>query len=256
MLRQHLAVASVGALVLGGCGTIDPKPECSSSRGGAYLPLVAQAEWSYSVADVARDVQLDPKRNTIIEVHGSTIKLQVEGATRPAIRWLTSDGTRYEWLRNVYFDPISRQPVSDQYYDPAALRFDANQTKLGSWSETPYTKTSIDLSLCPDWNQDDDRANLDRCPAEAIKTEEVSETWTVIAVDDPVSEVQRKLEPDRPVDAIVAGDVRVLCQERRCAEGTCINGVYCFAPGIGKVYELSTEREELTAVCFPPAGGR
>ena len=251
MCQRVLIVAISSILTLNGCGTIDPQAQrCEQSLGDSYLPLTEHAKWRYSVDDVARDVPLGEKSNAVLETDGTSWKLEVKGATRPAVRWLTSDGSPYAWERNLYVDPETKQAASDQYYEPEALRFDASKTELGEWPEDPYTKTSIDISLCPDWSEELGLANLDVCPPESITVEEdISETWSVIAVDEAVDDVQEQLEGR--TDGILDGDLKVLCQQRSCPTGGCINGTYCFAPGVGKVYELSTEREELTSVCFP-----
>lgn len=240
---------------LTGCGNLDPAvdaaPECGEPLGEDFLPLPNHATWTYAVTDPTRDIPLGEKTNTILEKHGNSVKVENSGATAPAFRWVLQEGSRYLWERNVYLDPATLEPISDQYYVPARLRFDGAQMAAGStWEEPPYTKISYDLAKCPGWSES---GGVALCPEEAKEEEVVTETWTVLVVDRSMADVRDQIDPAGADEGIPAGEFVVTCQRRVCVPAdACNEGTYCFARGVGKVFELSAaEREMLTSFCFP-----
>jgi hypothetical protein len=211
-------------------------PACVQPAGDPYLPLAPGTEWTFLVRDNVLDLDLPSKRHRVLELEDGVAKVEITG-DRPGFRWIRDSGTEYLWVRNVYLDPEGQgSPVSDQYYEPAALRLDYSRTQSGDTWTRRYQKIVIDISRCPGWTEAQGRANLDACPAEAVETSDVDEVWTVTQAGRVVN--------------VPAGEFTALCHSRICAtEAQCITGEYCFSPGVGKVWEESNQHEELESFC-------
>jgi hypothetical protein len=216
----------------------DPSLLCGSPHeSGAYQPLVLGTEWTYLVRSTS-GATLPAESNSVVELLGDGLVKIRNSGDRPAFRWLRDTGTAYVWLRNLYFSPEDPEtPISDQYYDPPALRFEYSMTTVGETWAREYEKIEIRISDCPTWREDQTSENLVTCPPTSIERTRISETWTV---------------GDRTSIAVPADMFNVLCHLRTCQTAAqCSSGEYCFARGTGKVWERSNKQEELTKYCFP-----
>lgn len=236
----QLSVVSRGT---GGRPTVDNASQSVAcgvpAKSGAFMPLVVGATWTFRVSDPARDVELAPKTNTIVEDLGDGLVKVRNSGYHPGYRWVQDTGVGYVWRRNAYLDRATQtQFVSDQYYSPDAPRFEYAKTELGETWQRAYEKVVIDVALCPGWTLETGEPAIRSCPAEAVTSASIVETWTV-------TDVGREVTTE-------IGTFVAVCHYRSCPSSTqCISGEYCFARGVGKVWEESDEREELTRFCFP-----
>ncbi len=223
-------------------GDRDPASCGVPAKNGAMMPLVVGASWTYSVYEKPMSLQLPPKTSIVIEEPSpNTFKIHNTGE-RPAVRWLEDTGSAYVWVRNLYAEGGDASTPSDQYYEPPALRFDYSRMEPGDTWELSYEKAVITIDLCPDWEEGRGRGNLDVCPPESIERQTIVETWTVT--------------DDRRAVSVPAGDFVAICQRRTCPDEACIEGEYCFARGVGKVWEDSDQHEELVDFCLPMSATR
>lgn len=239
--RAIVIVAGLGAV---GCGD-EPTSTCDVPNGNAYMPLHVGNTWALDVRDAARDIPLGEKTWSVTADVGNNTFIIENRGMRPGRRWLVDDGERYAWVRTVWEDS-NGNPLADEYYDPPATRLRYSKMTLGdTWVEPARTKTTISIvgdpnagvAPCTDWNEQLGAQNLALCPAASMHTETIAdETWAITATDRMIS--------------VPAGDFSALCHKRMCAPGACTEGEYCFAQGVGKVYEMGTEEDTLLSYCL------
>jgi hypothetical protein len=234
-----LTGCSDGALV-GRNGEAEQQAICGTVPADSYAPPVLGARWTYQTSE---DGVPRPEKIVVLEENLSdgVSRYSFEGEQR-GFRWIRDDGASLGVVRIVHVDPVSAEPISDQYFDPPAPRFDYSRVILGeTWTAPSYTRTVVRISLCPTWQQARGSDSLSLCP-DALVVETIDdEIWTVTGVDREVT--------------VPAGTFPALCHTRRCTT-SCRENEFCFAQGIGKLTETGDgQRDELASVCFPDSGG-
>ncbi len=120
-------------------------------------------------------------------------------------------------------------PLADVTYFPMRIRLDLTPERLcarSEWSST-FVERTIEIGLGPG----DDNPDLDNCAEDTWRTdvascpaleEETTDRWDVQYVD-------------HTIDVPAGHFEHCLCVRR---QGSTSNKTYCFAKGVGKVYEL------------------
>ncbi len=240
--REGLPTA-LGVLIFGswaagvpGCHQPDP-PGCDSTpRGDDYWPHDEGTQWTFVEREM--DLEDEVKVWTLADEGDGVFVLESEGQ-KPRRVEVTQEGGAFYWSRKLSFSPDDPETViTHAYFDPPRLRFDPSLTDT---LEVESTEIVIAVADCP--GAEDSAAAvelLDACPEASKTTVDYVDTWTVLEKSDV---------------SVPAGDFdQLVCHTRSEKANDLDNGEkrYCWARGIGKVWEESGDKtEELQEVCFP-----
>ena len=260
--RECLSVTCPsGGTCVPGFGCMDPKwPPREAAPSGTpcdcknrYFPLCVRAWWTYDVYQ-ANYVTPTPKTWSFPfygSVGSDTLDVRHDVAGKAAFlqfrsdvvdvtrRWVLSENVagkqKLSWIKDEAVDFMGK-PHAPIYYQKPKLRFDES---LG------------DLELPVEFNEFRYRESVD---TEAAAKAPMVDKWTRV----PLSEVLAKANPSRFPQRWL--DREVLCHRRRSQDltlNTEFERYFCFAKGVGKIYELTPaplEEEILRSYHLPGEG--
>lgn len=234
-------LASVVWLLSACLGDLREIPADDSCLPGAQplFPLAVGNWWIYQTADAVSGLRLECKTNVVtgVEQTASGSLYEIEKLdSKPNTSWLLDTGKELGWVRKLWRDPRTGVPSQDDYYEPYMLRLDYAIERLcagGLEYSSSHVRKTIDITTCrPQWNE-----GPAGCPSESVELRHVDERWTVL----------------EPRDCTVERDERAcLCVNRHQlgSGGDVSQGTFCFARGIGKVFERTDLLEQLVAHCL------
>lgn len=275
-MRRGLCVLIV---ILGGCGALtdaDPSLGRCAEPTAAWWPLDQGNRWVYD--EIKFDVGPEDARKELVIQRAPAMVMGLAGEQQGVRAWRNErDGTGWRWLidegsgvsfrRDVWLGHTGVEapcnelgpdedvrgctdvsPVEDKYYLPQKKRLDYRPDRVcekSAWEET-YSDWSIEIGApdathpdrCPleVWRQDADGAG---CPVSSTATQ--TNQWSVVFIG-------------RRIEVPAGAFEHTLCVRRRDTTnpGDMRDVTYCFAQGIGKVYELDagTQVECLTEYCL------
>ena len=210
------------------CAAARTPATCLEPAAPSPFPLAVGNWWRYRLTDPKTLNDKDPNwKLWIVESvdPGGDVQFHVVEGEKAGKRYLRLHEGRIEWLRRNTLDEAGRV-TQEKTYDPPALRLDLSEPHAcngDTWSESHGVAS---------WSGDKE-------PASFAQTE----TWTVRGVHTAVYDELM----DRSFDSF--------CVERESdipaplADGTVPpidggTGTFCFAYGIGKVYESTQEEIE------------
>ncbi len=214
---------------LAACGGETPDAPADAAPPGAdaippaerYLPLAMGASWTWTVTPTApaAPYQKTSSVEAFEDIGGSkagimAFRVRTIGDDGVTVSWQEDTGSRILRHREQTFS-VGQVLLSDQVYVPHKLRLDESNDHIvlgASFTET-YTEIETDPTTG------------------ATMTSAKSETWTVEAVDEPVT------VPAGPYDC-----VRV---RRIGNSGAASDKLFWFAKGVGKIKETGNQTEEL-----------
>lgn len=220
------------ALVVSACGSDGGGGGADADPGGCdltgrLLPLVPGTSWRYRVTDLSNNTT-EVKTQTVGELEdvggakagtmGYRMTTQKQGGT--VISWQEDTGDRI--LRHREQD-MAGGAQSDEIYEPYKLRIDESAMRMqvgAQWTET-YQEVITDTAT------------------NATTTTDKSEMWSVVAVGEVID-----------VDAGTFCTVRMRKVSQATVSGS--DKTYWFAPGVGKVRELSDTRDESLVQMLEP----
>jgi hypothetical protein len=234
------------ALGLAACGndvpgTVDAAPFADAIPADQrLLPMAVGNSWTYNVTEMPKtDAGLDgdggvidmPDGGPLVHVKTSTVqafedvggtkagtmafRVRTENIGGVTVSWQEDTGNAIVRHREQSFN-LSEVMESDQFYLPSKLRVDELPTHLtlnATWT-TAYTE-------------------VETTPTGGTKTTAKVETWTVEAVDEPVT--------------VPAGTFTCIRIRRVGSDATQAEKTFWYAPGVGKIKETGNQTEELTA---------
>jgi hypothetical protein len=228
----RLSLLPLALLLAAGCGDDAPSaPDagvvvCDTPASDRLLPLAIGATWSYRVTDLVNVGTPPETKDSTVEAL-EDVGDRKAGVTAYRIRTAKLDGSTVSWQQDLCTSIVRHREQSfdladvlqsDQFYAPSKLRVDETPAHLAmgaSWTVS-YTETEVD-------------------PVNGTQTVSKDETWTVQAVDEPVT-----------VPAGTFASVRLQKVTSGAATKT-----FWFSPGVGKIKEEGEQLEELTAYTQP-----
>lgn len=233
--RVIRTVAGVSLLV--GCGEVQEVPPDDCLPGDEPLfPLEVGNWWIYRVTattghtfEGCKTNYVDGETNTAA---GPLYTIE-KSDSAPNTSWLLDTGEQLEWTEKLWKDP-----QFDDRYDPYMLRLDYGRDYLcaaGAEYERSHTLTTYEERNCAaDWNSSDRTAV---CPPDPVVN--CTSRWKVLPIQ--ICPVKVKGQ-----------DLSCYCVHRSLVKGpaTCgSQGPFCFARGVGKVWEQTEKTEELLDYC-------
>lgn len=216
----RVCLVAVGVLAITACrddavvGTDVPGPPCDCD---SHFPMCVGVSWTYTIKD-ARTSAVSLKTLSIVDwddpgrpEYGLTgfmaFRQRRVAETDTKDSWLqeSSDGSRVMWLMDEWFD-LDRQRTRAEYYVPAKLRVD----------ESP--EHSIVGAM---WHEHFTEYNIEQM-TETVIEHEVD--WTTLEPQDH------------------AGFRATFCEHKSdtlSSTSVPVDATYCFAKGVGKVWELT-----------------
>jgi hypothetical protein len=237
--RESLVRGALAALLcasLAGCGdeiapaTPDAAPVATLDAGACatparlrLLPLAVGSTWSYQVtagAGAAPVLKQNPVE-AYEDVGGrkagtQAFRIRTEKTDGATVSWQEDRCDGVERHREQAFS-LASALTDEQFYQPSKPRVDetAEHTTLGASWTSAYTEVTVDPAT----------------GAETTKTK--VETWTVEAVDEPVT--------------VPAGTFRCVRLHKVGADAGQADKRFWFAPGVGKIKEEGDQLEELAS---------
>ena len=217
---MKLSCIIVALTLVAGCGSADPTfPGSGTSGGERLLPLAVGATWVYRVT---KDDVVSEKTTTVEALE--TLDGEKAGISAYRIRTVKSGGETVSWQQDTGTAILRHLEASyddtgfnDLYevYKPAKLRVDEDplRTALSATFVDTYTEVVTDNE------------------SGTTSTNDKSDTWTVVSVDDEVS--------------VPAGTFSCILFHRQGMEEGQSDKYYWFFPGVGKIKEAGGQLEEL-----------
>lgn len=232
-----LAIAAQVTACVGDLREVPPDQNCLPGAE-SFFPLAVGNWWIYRTTDAVSGLAPECKTNVVtgVEQTAAGPVYEIEKVdSKPNTSWLLDTGTELGWQRKLWKDPDTPSPSKDDYYEPYMLRLDYGPEQLcASGLEYPasHVKKTIDIGECGSlWDEDPGA-----CSSESIELKVVEEHWTVL----------------EPMDCTVKQD-RFVCycvaRHQDGSGGDVSQGTFCFARGVGKVFERTDLLEELVAHC-------
>jgi hypothetical protein len=222
----------IGALLAFGCGEEDP------SKGGDYFPMSVGDYWVYEEIDPTKPtvtLRYEVTRAETTETdsfEGSYDALVLTntfpgGTDEFREQFIVDDGTRAERIKHDIYDDFG-EPTKLREYEPGFLRFDrSQQSKDDEWAESVIFYTSIDPEADP----------------LVFEANELQFNYRVVEEHQEVT--------------VPAGTFNCIVIERSVLYGTAgETKIYYFAPGVGKVKEITEDVKEENLIEYsvaPPA---
>ena len=240
--------------VSGGCvdvaSRLPPREDGPGCNCGAYFPFCVGASWEYDVYrppatstpktwKITQSSQVTDVVCDLADVRLFLLQLTMPGNT--SWKWLQVeevDGKQRLWWRKDQWFNVFGDPQSTVCYRPRKLRLDESRLVPGeAWPALSYVSTVLELNP----PREDSESHDDR--------------WSVVSVE----EVQRApLGRSRfPLERLPGRDV--LCHLREDTGAITEKKYFCFARGIGKIYEfdaVNSEQEVLRDYRIPNCPGR
>ena len=216
-----------------GCVAVDTEPSAPPpSRGPAcncqdHFPLCVGATWTYD--QISTDTRLTTSKTYVISDHGLIDSTAHDKAGRNAFlqfrlanggvtrRWLGLEGEpgarRLTYEKDDHFN-TRWSAVLSTYFVPGKVRLDETRTTVGETWTTLHVQYDYRADVLPD------------------PPLQVTDRWKVIEPDIPIRVRSRYSD--------------LLCHERSVVVEDLVGTpqIYCFARGVGKVYENTPEDDE------------
>lgn len=190
------------ALVASACGTEEPDPP---DTGKSLFPVAVGNRWEYRIQDSSGS--LSEKIQTVTGTAAAGYRFHTDRGDRETLSVQRID----DQMRLVRVEEQGLRlgvVIEEIRFEPPAIRLDLDDIELG----TEYTQTFTERHL-------DGGADVTK-----------TQTWTIEAVDDPVT--------------VPGGTFRAVRVHRVTEGGP--EKTYWYAPGVGKVKEVGGQLEELT----------
>ena len=228
---SSLTLASLGCLLLFGCGSVDTKPDentggAGPAAEGELLPWAVGNNWTYEVTKAgvvsiktttigeAEPVGGDGPNADVMAFHVTTAKgTDLNDHTESWQAPSDDEPARIVRFREQSFDATSGKLELEESWDPHKLHIDgtADRTVTGaSWLES-YAETKLPVGL-------------------QETTHAVRERWTVIDDDETVE--------------VPAGTFEHVIHFQKIGGNSTTD--YWYLRGVGKVRETGSQTEELT----------
>jgi len=222
-----------------------PQTICNCSE---WLPMCVGATWTYQQFDDPSGVRMPDKTVTIVDYrdpgdghYGKSgyhaFSLCRASSDKMKMAWLTSEWPDHSdrWQLELWYGE-KKKLSSSHYYVPYKLRFDEARAATGTTWHEQYEHYQ--------WQADD--SNAVRAAVDA--------TWSVVHWPDQIFSPRRG-----PWDSLVRrySGLEVRCHHRIGTEENQPNAEvndFCFAQGVGKIYEFTPNEQEEYLVSFHVPG--
>jgi hypothetical protein len=222
-LALSLALLSLAAAPLAGCGGDEPPQNPDANPGDSFLPLVTGATWTYRITDSGTGAVAD-KTNLVgpledvggMKAGTMAFKVTTDKLDGQTVSWQERMGNLVIRHREQSFD-LAGTMTREEWYDPYKLRLD----------ESPEHVMAGAAAYVQSYNE---------LVTGTTMPVAKSETWTVLAVNQSVT--------------VPAGTFECLVLRRTGGTGAA-DKTYYFARGVGKVKEEGGQLEELVSFNIP-----